>query len=405
MTWLGLLLLVPGLVLLVPVGVVCTQVALACLPRRPGADSDTGPRPRLAVLVPAHNERDGIARTLRSITPQLRDGDRVLVVADNCDDETADIARAEGAQVAERQHATDRGKGFALAFGVDQLRRAPPEVLVVIDADCEIGHGTLDRLAAACARSGRPAQALDLMTRPEGAGVGLRVAEFAWRVKNWVRPRGSHALGLPCPLMGTGMALPWPLVETAQLANGHLAEDMQLGVDLALAGRAPVFCEAASVVSQFPSSKKDQDTQRTRWEHGHLGTIRRQLPVLLGAAWRRRDAALLAMALDLAVPPLALLVILVCALWGGTLALHLAIGSTATAAWHLATCLCIALLSAVLLAWAGWGRTVLRPWDLLTVPWYVLSKLGMYARFWTRPQRQWVRTGRHPGDQGPAGPT
>ncbi len=404
MNWLDLLLL-PGLVLLVPVGVVCAQVALACLPRRPGPDTGTGPRPRLAVLVPAHNERDGITRTLRSIAPQLRDGDRVLVVADNCDDETADIARAEGAQVAERQHPTDRGKGFALAFGVDQLRGAPPEVLVVIDADCAIGPGTLDRLAAACACSGRPAQALNLMTRPEGGGVGLRVAEFAWRVKNWVRPRGSHALGLPCPLMGTGMALPWPLVETAQFANGHLAEDMQLGVELALAGRAPLFCEAATVASQFPLSKKDQDTQRTRWEHGHLGTIRKQLPVLLGAAWQRRDIGLLAMALDLAVPPLALLVILVCAFWGVALALHLAVGPAVGAAWHVANGLCIALMSAVLLAWAGWGRAVLRPWDLLSVPWYVLSKLGMYARFWTRPQRQWVRTGRHPGDQGPTGPT
>lgn len=404
MRWFDLLLLLPGLVLLVPVGVVCAQVVLACLPRRPEPDGGAGPRPRLAVLVPAHNERDGIARTLRSIRPQLRAGDRLLVVADNCDDDTADRARAEGASVVERQHPTERGKGFALAFGVDQLRSAPPEVLVVIDADCEIGPAALDRLALACARSGRPAQALNLMTRPEGGGVGLRIAEFAWRVKNWVRPRGGHALGLPCPLMGTGMALPWARVESAQLASGHLAEDMQLGVELALAGHAPVFCEAATVTSQFPLSRQDQDSQRTRWEHGHLGTIGQQLPVLLGAAWRRGDAGLLAMALDLAVPPLALLVILVSALWLATVALRLAAGS-ATVSWYASTGLGVALLSAVLLAWAGWGRAVLRPWDLLTVPWYVVSKLGLYLRFWTRPQRQWVKTGRRPGDQGPAGPT
>ncbi|MFO1338053.1 MAG: glycosyltransferase family 2 protein [Burkholderiaceae bacterium] len=404
MTALALLLLLPCLVLLVPVGVVCAQVALACLPRRPEAEAGTGPRPRLTVLVPAHNERDGIARTLRSVRPQLREGDRLLVVADNCDDDTADIARAEGASVVERQHASDRGKGFALAFGVEQLRAAPPDVLVVIDADCEIGAQALDRLARACARSGRPAQALDLMTRPDGAGVGLRVAEFAWRVKNWVRPRGGSAMGWPCPLMGTGMALPWPLVESARLAHGHLAEDMQLGVDLALAGHAAVFCEAATVVSQFPLSKKDQDSQRTRWEHGHLGTIRQQLPALLKAAWARRDGRLLAMALDLSVPPLALLVMLVVALWLAALALRLAGGAPAVA-WYAANGLCAALLAAVLLAWAVWGRAVLRPWDLLGIPWYVASKLGLYLRFWTRPQRQWVRTGRHPGDQGPAGPT
>ena len=52
-------------------------------------------------------------------------------------------------------------------------------------------------------------QILDLMTAPEDSPINYRVAEFAWRVNNWVRPLGLAALGLPCQLMGTGMAFPW----------------------------------------------------------------------------------------------------------------------------------------------------------------------------------------------------
>ena len=69
-----------------------------------------------------------------------------------------------------------------------------------------------------------------------------RVREFAWRVKNWVRPLGLSSLGLPCQLMGTGMAFPWEVIADARLATGSLAEDLKLGLELAANGHPPVFC-------------------------------------------------------------------------------------------------------------------------------------------------------------------
>lgn len=389
---LGGLLVLALLVLAVPVGVLALQVAAACLPRR-AAVAGASTRPPVAVLVPAHNERAGIAATVRGLRAQLRPGDRLLVVADNCSDETAVLARAEGAEVVERQHATERGKGYALAFGVDQLRAAPPEVLVIVDADCALGEGSLDVLAAACMRHAAPVQALDLMVCGNERGLRQRVAEFAWRVKNWVRPRGAARLGLPCPLMGTGMAFPWALIEGARLASGSLVEDMQLGLELARAGHAPVFCEQAVVTSRFPDSAQASASQRARWEHGHLSLIGQQLPPLLASAWRRRDPRLMAMALDLSVPPLALLVVLVAALW---LACALLAAASGGMVLWLAASLVLGLLAlAVLAAWAGWGRSLLSPWDLLGLPWYVLTKLSLYRRFWSsRRQKDWVRTDR-----------
>jgi glycosyltransferase involved in cell wall biosynthesis len=127
------------------------------------------------VLVPAHDEEGGIAAALATVVPQLAPGDRLLVVADNCSDGTAAAARAAGAEVVERRSDL-RGKGYALAFGVDHLRAAPPSAVVIVDADCELAPGTLDALAAELARSGRPVQALYLMLAAADAGLGRRMA-------------------------------------------------------------------------------------------------------------------------------------------------------------------------------------------------------------------------------------
>jgi cellulose synthase/poly-beta-1,6-N-acetylglucosamine synthase-like glycosyltransferase len=387
---LGVLLGLVVLIFAVPVLVFALEIAAACLPARRGVGASV--RPPVAMLVPAHNEALGIAATLRNLRSQMRPGDRLLVVADNCSDATAETARAEGAEVIERQHATQRGKGFALAFGVEHLREAPPPVVVIVDADCVFEPGALDALAAACERSGAPIQAKYLMTHEGAVGLNGRVAEFAWRVKNWVRPRGAARLGWPCQLTGSGMAFPWPLIESAPLANSSIVEDMQLGLVLARAGDAPLFCEAAGVLSHFPTSAAAVASQRTRWEHGHLGMLTEHAWPMLQQGLRRSDWKLLGLALDLAVPPLALLVMLVTALWLVALVMGWA-GTGAGPVWGAAGLLGIVAV-AVLAAWAVWGRTILGPWDLLRAPWYAVSKLAIYLRFWSRRQKDWVRTDR-----------
>ena len=168
-------------------------------------------RPRTTVLVPAHDEEAGIVATLRALRAQLRQGDRLVVVADNCSDQTAQVAQAEGAEVLVRTNPDLRGKGYALDFGVEHLSYDPPQVLVIVDADCFAHPGTVDELVAACTAFDQPAQALNLM-QASGESLGQRMAEFAWRVRNQARPLGWQCWGGPCPLMGTGMAFPWGLI-------------------------------------------------------------------------------------------------------------------------------------------------------------------------------------------------
>jgi len=181
----------------VPVCVFCLEiVAAAFIPRwrRMALPPRETLRPRIAVLVPAHNERLGLVNTLKDIMAQLRFGDRLLVVADNCTDDTAEIAKRAGAEVTQRNDPARIGKGYALDWGLRRLAAEPPEIIVFIDADCRLGSEAINRLVAACASTKRPAQASNLMKGPDECPIDHRVSVFAFRVKNWVRPWGLRNL-------------------------------------------------------------------------------------------------------------------------------------------------------------------------------------------------------------------
>ena len=304
--WFAIVLLVCSLLLLLPVLILAAEVAAALLPSgTSGVSRPTGIR--CVVLVPAHDEEAGIKTTLSSIQEQLEPQDRILVIADNCTDGTAMVARTAGADVVERVDAHRRGKGFALDCGTRALESNPPDVVVILDADCLLRPGALGQLVAMAFRTRRPAQAVYCLEPPAGAGSLTQLSAFAFLFKNLVRPRGLARMGFPCLLTGSGMAFPWQVLHSAPLASGNIVEDMQLGLDLALAGHPPQLCAEARVDGVLPSGRDAAYRQRTRWEHGHLRTLLTQVPRLLGAAVRRCRLDLLALALELSVPPLSVL--------------------------------------------------------------------------------------------------
>lgn len=268
------------------------------------------------------------------------------------------------------------------------MESAPPDVVVLIDADCQVQPGAIDRLVAQAWQTGRPVQAVYLLHPPPGASVLGQLSAFAFRLKNLIRPLGLSRLGLPCLLTGAGMAFPWPLLQKADLASGNIVEDMQLGLDLACAGFPPSLCPLARVDSVLPSGPQAANQQRTRWEHGHLRTLLTQTPRLLLAALVTRRPSLLALALELSVPPLSLLVLLYAATW----LLWCAWPSSPAAVVLASSGLAAAL--AMLAAWARFGRSCLPFTSLLAAPFYVLGKVPRFLSFLIRPQRAWIRTAR-----------
>jgi hypothetical protein len=188
------------------------------------------------------------------------------------------------------------------------------------------------------------------------------------------------------------MAFPWQLISKANLASGHLVEDMKLGIDLAREGHPPLFVPEAQVNSVFPLSNEAAQAQRSRWEHGHLSTLLGDGPSLLWSALSARDARLAAMALDLMVPPLTLLL--------GLVMLDFLLGAVVAAAvgpWPMGIALTglILVVSTSVRAWWMVGRDLLSIGELLRAPAHLFVKLPMYLKFLSRRQKEWVRTERH----------
>jgi cellulose synthase/poly-beta-1,6-N-acetylglucosamine synthase-like glycosyltransferase len=384
----------------VPITAFAVECAAALLPTRAraGKISVTNSAshlpddlPRIAVLIPAQNEAAGIAATLATIMAQVRAHDRVVVIADNCCDNTAEVARALGAEVIERGDVMRTGKSYALDFGLRHLELDPPQVVLVVDADAVVAPDALAMLARATWERQQPVQGVNLCDPPAAPTPNDVLSAFAIMVKNLVRPLGLARLGLPCLLTGCGMAFPWAIARSTNFANGKLAEDLWLSVELARSGYMTTFCAESFFGSRLPKAKHEARRQRTRWEHGHLETLS-QVPRLLYEAVRFRRWELLSLALELGVPPLSLLVML----WFSALFVM-----TSATAFGFAALLAailfgvgILLISIIGGVWWKFGRARFPLRALLFAPLYALSKIPLYFRFWRARETIWIRAER-----------
>lgn len=344
----------------------------------------------LAILVPAHDEAGGIAPTVAALAAAAP-GARIIVVADNCSDATASLAREAGADVIERRDLSKRGKGFALAFGRDYLAAGPPEAVLVLDADCRIAVGSAARLASAAVATGAPVQAANLLVAPPGVSPLVSISNFAMLIKNLVRARGLSRLGGGALLFGTGMAFPWKLFSTMPLATANMVEDLELGIALARTGVAVRLDDIALVTSPAANLANSRG-QRSRWEHGFLDTARSQTGPLIYAATKRGSRHLAVLAAHLLVPPLALLMSAASAALVVTAALGALSGNFAPVLLLAGVEALVGLL--LLVAWWREARSIL-PWrDLLRAPLYLLWKIPLYVAFLSRRQSEWNRTER-----------
>jgi glycosyltransferase involved in cell wall biosynthesis len=345
----------------------------------------------VAVLVPAHDEERALRLNLGFISSQLAKDDRLIVVADNCSDDTASVAHEGGAEVTIRSDPALRGKGYALDHGLEFLKQTgAPEVLVCVDADCELAPGCIDRLVRSCRDSRSPSQAAYIMRQPQQGRGFAPIVAFAWLVKDFVRPLGLHRMGLPCQLAGSGMAFLWNDICSVNLKNGNLVEDLTLGLDLALAGKFPRFSPDALVMSEVAAGGTPSFAQRARWEHGAIATAIRYAPRLISRFCKTGDVRLVAMMLDLIVPPLALLLLLLAGVFVLAATLY-ALGATGAVPFALASANCALFLTAIGVAWWWRGRGIVSLRTLALAPFYALGKVPLYLRLFAKRQTEWAR--------------
>lgn len=357
-------------------------------------DDRVGNAPPVIVLMPAHDEAAGIGRAVSAVLTQLRREDELLVIADNCLDETAAIAARLGARVLVRNDAALRGKGYALEFARAQLARGPKapdpdRIVMILDADCVPAPGAIHHAAAMAARHKAVVQGAYLLQPPPGAGAMVRLSCFAFLVKNLVRQLALRKLAGAALLQGSGMAFPWPLFSRMDLQARSLVEDLELGLNLLLGGQQVLFDGTARFLSEAGSEKATVG-QRRRWEHGTLLAMTRYAPRLMRAGLGGRPR-LLIVALDQLVPPTALLIAL-----AGTLALLLAVVAGLAAPVVILFAALLLLAAGLTGAWVRHGQALVPPAMLGASLRYLAWKIPIALQFVTRREQEWIRTERGP---------
>ena len=378
-------------ILLLPIGFLVLQLVCSLPSYRPQIRK-LDCWPKITVLIPAHNEAQVIAETLKGLKSGPARNCRILVVAHNCTDETAEIARRMGAETVILNKPKERGKGYALAGGVEHLQADPPDIVVIVDADCTLSNDAIEHLASMVSETGLPAQSRYLIVPKKGAGMKQKISAFAFTVANYARPLGLQRIGCSCGLKGSGMALPWPIIRKSNLGHGNIAEDLKLSVDLARNGIPILFCPEAVTTSYFPTTAEAMLSQRIRREHGHLRMILREVPRLIWASLVRRNLGIFASAINLLIPPLTFIIYFL----GAALAITMlaqAFDANSRGLIVLLTAT-IALLVSVLLVWWRYGRDFLPLHGLGAIPLYVLQKASIYVKFFVDRQKRWVRTDR-----------
>ena len=348
---------------------------------------------RFDVIVPAHNEAATLARCLASLHELDWPADRVrvLVIADNCSDDTAGVARATNAVVLERFDSTLRGKGYALQRAFHHSRDDGwADAVVVVDADTVVSNNLLEAFAARIETGAGAVQAHYGVLNPEQSWR-TRLMAIAHGAFHGVRSRARERLKVSCGLRGNGWCVTHGALDAVRYRAFSVTEDLEYGIALGMAGHRVHYAGEAQVRAAMESGEAVARRQRQRWEDGRFGLIRSQTLPLLRAALRQRSAVCLDLALDLLVLPLAYVVL--------NLVVLLTVAGVLT--WwqpQLSAWLWVGMVSAnglVLYVFRGWqlsGCSVAALLDLLRVPFFVVWKLRALVRRHDRDE--WAPTPR-----------
>ncbi len=348
--------------------------------------ADGGAPRRFAVLVPAHNESllisDAVTDLLQQRYPPAAFA--VVVIADNCADDTAEIARARGARVIERKG--DPGKGQALHEALRLLLKEDWDAFLMMDADSHLHPDTLAALNGAIA-AGAGAMQIHYGVLNPNDSMRTRAMELSTASFNALRLRGKTALGLSCGIYGNGFCLTREAVQAVPYLAHSIVEDIEYHILLLKAGRKVIFVDRGVwVKAQFPVGPRTSEVQRIRWERGRILMIRHYAPSMLRELARGNLTSLSGL-LDVLMPPVSLiaLALLPAALFGTPLQVRLAAAMT------------VGLYLHYVVAAARYGSILGLLRLTLYIPWYFLWKTAVVVRSLLLERHlPWIRTDRHP---------
>jgi 1,2-diacylglycerol 3-beta-glucosyltransferase len=355
------------------------------------------PSVRFAIVVPAHNEQEGIAATVENLfaIEYPRDLFSVVVVADNCIDETALRAERAGARVLVRRDEKLRGKGYALAHAFEKVAEEV-DAIVVVDADTLVSPNLLRAFAARIALGARAVQA-DYAVRNPNAAWRTRLMAIAFGAFHVLRSNARERLRLSAGLRGNGMCFTSEVLREVPHDAYSIVEDVEYGIKLGEAGHRVHYAHEAHVYGEMVSSAAASKSQRERWEKGRASLAgSRGLPLLLQAL-AKKSAVLFDLGLDIVVPPLSTLVVWNAAGLTYAVVVRFVLGKPVSSAIWVAN---LGVIGAYVLGgWALSGTGARGLVDLGAAPAYVAWKMWLRMTQKRAPET-WVRTAREA--EGPA---
>jgi len=339
---------------------------------------------RLTVIVPAHDEELLISRCVTSLLESANDSARILVVAHNCSDATAEVAQAAGADVLVYSDPNAKGKGHALRYGLKAAIGAGADAVAIVDADSTVSANFIPMVRQALSEGADVLQCrYEMKSVTDKANSGL--ASLAFRGFTFIRPMGRDRLGLSAGILGNGFAMSARTLSEVPYEAFSVVEDLEYHLHLLLARKRVRFIEYAVVSAELPVLRTAEVSQRSRWEGGRIRVARMWAWTLLKQIARGR-LSLIEPLLDLAGLPLA---------FGVSALIATCLIPVHAIQIYGMVSLAIVLLHVLLAAWAG--PHFFKSLRLLAMaPLYILWKFCLVPKLLRASQAEaaWIRTSR-----------
>ena len=242
---------------------------------------------RFMAIIPAHNEETVVANLIESLKNQNYNKDLydIYVIADNCTDNTAKVAKQAGAIVYERFDETKKTKGYALNWFLQQKIKedAPYDAFFVFDADNIVDTNFIKNMNKKLCQGEDVVQGYRDIKNPSDNWITAGYALFYWTMHRFYH-LARYNLGLSPLLNGTGFMVRFDVVKPKGWDTITLTEDIEFSLKRIIAGKKLGWATDAIVYDEQPTGFKQSWSQRSRWTVGHMQCIKEYTKPLAKAA-------------------------------------------------------------------------------------------------------------------------
>ena len=242
---------------------------------------------RFMAIIPAHNEEAVVGNLIESLKNQTYNKDLydIYVIADNCTDNTAKIAKEAGAIVYERFDETKKTKGYALNWFLQQkiAEDAPYDAFFVFDADNIVDKNFIKNMNKKLCQGEDVVQGYRDIKNPSDNWITAGYAIFYWQMHRFYH-LARYNIGLSPLLNGTGFMVKFDVIKPQGWDTETLTEDIEFSLKRIIKGKKLGWATDAIVYDEQPTGFRQSWSQRSRWTVGHIQCIKRYTKELAIAA-------------------------------------------------------------------------------------------------------------------------